>query len=88
MEALIRVCRCTSKFSLEAYDIVCFCVCVCVCVCVFVCVFFFCCCCCLFVFLFIFFVCGAAKMIMLYINFSRNNTVDSGGLPGKTAAFT
>ena len=61
------------------------CVCVCVCVC-FVCFFFVC----LFFYFYLifFFVCGAAQMIMLYINFSRNNTVGSGGLPGKTAAFT
>ena len=53
MESLIRLCGCTSKSSLDAYDILLF----------FFCFFFF-----LFFFLFFFCVYAAAQIIMLYIH--------------------
>ena len=73
MDALIRLCICTSKSSLDAYDIIC----------LFVVVVFFLL---IFVVVVVFF-CAAAQIIMLHINFSRNNTIDSGGLPGKNSCI-
>ena len=60
VEALIRLCRCTSKSSLDAYDILLFRCCFCVCFCFF--------CCCFFVvvvffFFFFFLFCGSDYVV-------------------------